>query len=67
MGNHVIIYTDEEGDPHVRAVGGSVADAERALELLRETYETYDTIRLITDLVFTPLAAIEEECREVNA
>lgn len=67
MGQHLILYTDEEGDPHVRAISGSIADAERALELIQATYETYNPIQLIDDVVFVPLAAIEEECRDVSA
>lgn len=66
MARHLIIWTDEEGDPRVRTLDGTLDEAKRALELLKGAYESHDTMLLIDDVDFPPLAAIEEEFTDVT-
>jgi hypothetical protein len=67
VSNWIILWTDNDGDAHLRLLKGSAADVERAKKLLHKAHDDGDGIRrlrvMVSDGNFGSLEAIAEEVK----
>lgn len=68
--NAILMWTDDDGDPHVRLLVGSEADFDQALEMMRRKYtdtEGFRNARIVVNVRFEPLSVIAGELDEYLA
>ena len=67
ISNWIILWTDNDGDAHMRLLKGSAKDVEAAKRYLHQAHDDGDGVRhlrvMISDGNFGALAAIREEIK----
>ena len=67
MAKYALLWTDNDGDAHVRLLEGTEVEADTAIELLRAKYEDgegFHNDRIIEAYEFGPLEVIQGEYDE---